>query len=155
MRSGGRFLARLAAGLVVLAAGIAMAAADSTVEQQRAARLAGELRCLVCQNQSVAESSAAFAVDLRRQIEERVAAGDDDNTILAYLASRYGDFVLYRPRFDARTALLWLGPFLLLAAGLWLFGRSLSAHRRLAEMPLRSEPVAETREAAAGPRSLS
>jgi cytochrome c-type biogenesis protein CcmH len=72
----------------------------------------------VCQNQSLAESEAPLAADLREEVREQLAAGKSDAEIKQYLTDRYGDFVLYRPRFAARTWLLWLGPFLLLAVGI-------------------------------------
>lgn len=83
----------------------------------REAKLANELRCLVCQNQSIAESNAELAVDLRRQIRELIAQGRSDAEIRDYMTARYGDFVLYRPPLKGTTMLLWFGPGLLLALG--------------------------------------
>ena len=80
--------------------------------------LAAELRCLVCQNQTIADSHADLAVDLRKQIRSMLAQGQDEDAIRAYMTARYGDFVLYKPPFKAATALLWVGPPLLLAAAL-------------------------------------
>jgi len=85
-------------------------------EEQRIRRLEEKLRCLVCQNQTLADSNAELAGDLRKQVREQVAAGKTDQEIIDYLVQRYGDFVLYEPPFKATTALLWVGPFLLLAA---------------------------------------
>ena len=76
--------------------------------------LIAELRCLVCQNQNLADSDADLAKDLRRKTEEMLKAGRSDKDILAFMQERYGDFVLYRPPFNGMTALLWLGPFMLL-----------------------------------------
>jgi cytochrome c-type biogenesis protein CcmH len=87
------------------------------VKEARAVRLASELRCLVCQNQTIADSNADLAVDLRRQVREQIAAGRSDTQIIDYMTERYGDFVLYRPPFKASTALLWGGPLLLLVIG--------------------------------------
>ena len=84
--------------------------------EQRILRLSEKLRCLVCQNQSLADSPAELAVDLRRQVREQVKAGRSDEQIVDYMVQRYGDFVLYEPPFKASTILLWLGPFVLLAA---------------------------------------
>ena len=84
---------------------------------KRTTALAHELRCLVCQNQTLAESNAPLAVDLRGQIREQLAAGKSESDVKAYMAARYGDFVLYRPPFKASTLLLWMGPFLLLFLG--------------------------------------
>jgi len=92
--------------------------ADDPVLEQRLQALSAELRCLVCQNESLAASRADLAVDLRNQIRERMRQGQSDQEIVDYLVSRYGDFVLYRPPFKLTTVLLWLGPLLLLVAGL-------------------------------------
>ena len=88
-----------------------------------------ELRCLVCQNQSIAESNAELAVDLRRQIREQIAEGRDDRQIIDYMVERYGDFVLYRPPLKASTVVLWLGPPLLFLFGLALLLRYLRGRR--------------------------
>ena len=93
---------------------------DAVVEA-RLKRLAEELRCLVCQNQTIADSSAPLALDLRNQIRTQIAQGRSDDEIRAYMVDRYGDFVLYRPPFKATTALLWLAPFLLIAGGAGIF----------------------------------
>ena len=88
--------------------------------QQAEARLKGlalELRCLVCQNQTLADSSAPLAEDLRREVREMIAKNMTDQEIIDFLVARYGDFVLYRPPLKATTTLLWLGPFLLLVVG--------------------------------------
>lgn len=86
--------------------------------EQRIMAIAAELRCLVCQNESIAGSRAGLAVDLRQQIREQVAAGKTDEEIMTYMVDRYGDFVRYRPPLKATTLLLWFGPAVLLAAGL-------------------------------------
>ena len=86
--------------------------------------LVEEIRCLVCQNQSIADSNADLARDLRGKVDEMLRAGRSDDQILAYMVDRYGNFVRYRPPFDAATALLWCGPFVLAAAALaWLVFR--------------------------------
>jgi cytochrome c-type biogenesis protein CcmH len=102
--------------------GIAFAQDNPDVEK-RVAHLANELRCLVCQNQTIADSNAPLAVDLRNQIREQVKRGASDREILDFMTARYGDFVLYRPPFKAATLALWLGPFLLLAAAAWFLAR--------------------------------
>jgi cytochrome c-type biogenesis protein CcmH len=84
---------------------------------RRLRALSDELRCLVCQNQTLADSNAELAVDLRRQVETMIARGDSDAQIKTYLVDRYGDFVLYRPPVQNNTALLWFGPFALLVIG--------------------------------------
>jgi cytochrome c-type biogenesis protein CcmH len=93
-------------------------AADDPALEKRVMALSAELRCLVCQNQSLADSHADLAVDLRNQVRVLMQQGKTDAEIKAYLTDRYGDFVLYRPPVKSTTWLLWLGPFLLLAAGL-------------------------------------
>ena len=86
--------------------------------EARARALSRELRCMVCQNQSIDDSDAPLARDLRILVRERLTAGDSDRAVLDYLTARYGDFVLLKPRFAWHTALLWLLPALLLAAGI-------------------------------------
>ena len=92
------------------------AAADPVLER-RVMSLANELRCLVCQNQTIADSNAPLAEDLRNQVREKIRQGASDSEIVDYMVARYGDFVLYRPPFKLTTVLLWFGPLLLLAAG--------------------------------------
>lgn len=84
-------------------------------QEQRAREISKSLRCLVCQNQSIEDSNATLAKDLRRIVRERVQAGDSDDQVREYLVARYGDWVLLKPPFNVRTAALWIGPFVLLA----------------------------------------
>ena len=100
------------------AAGDAVPTVADPMTNKRAVQLGEKLRCLVCQNQSIEESNAELAVDLRRQIREMIAQGKSDANIIDFMVQRYGDFVLYQPPFNAATLLLWLGPALLFAAGL-------------------------------------
>ena len=86
--------------------------------QARYEQLTDELRCLVCQNQSIADSTADLADDLRRQVRGLLEDGASDDEILDYMVARYGDFVRYRPAFNDKTAMLFIGPFVLLGAGL-------------------------------------
>lgn len=102
---------------------------------KRVAALAEELRCLVCQNQTLAESNAPLAVDLRNQVREQLAQGASEQQVRDFMVARYGDFVLYRPPFKASTAALWLGPFLLLVLGIALLARRV-ARQRAAEPAL-------------------
>lgn len=104
---------------------------DPTLEA-RMVRVTSELRCLVCQNQTIADSHADLAVDLRAQVREQLKAGRSDEQIIDYMTARYGDFVLYRPPFKATTALLWLGPALMLAIGLVALAIVLRRRSRLA-----------------------
>ena len=129
------------AGPATTSAGIATAsdpgvapavAADPKLEADMM-ELSHKLRCLVCQNQSIAESNAPLAVDLRNQVREQLAAGKDKDDVIDYLVERYGDFVLYEPPFNAATGLLWVGPFALLLAGAgWLAWRLRRRRREIA-----------------------
>ena len=91
-------------------------AADPALEA-RMTRITAELRCLVCQNQTIADSNAGLAVDLRRETREMLRQGKSDAEIIAYMTARYGDFVLYRPPLKSTTMLLWFGPALMLLGG--------------------------------------
>ena len=91
---------------------------ENAADEARYTALLEEYRCLKCQNQSLADSAASLAQDLRAQIYERVLAGEPKSAIDEYLVSRYGEFVLYRPRLSTATALLWIGPFVLLGIAL-------------------------------------
>jgi cytochrome c-type biogenesis protein CcmH len=95
----------------------------SPEQRDRYHRLAEELRCLVCQNQTLADSNAELAADLRHQVENQILAGRSDDEIKAYLVQRYGDFVLYRPPMQRNTWPLWLGPFALLLVGALVWWR--------------------------------
>ena len=97
--------------------------------ERRALALERELRCLVCQNQTLAESNAPLAMDLRIQIREQLAAGKSEREITDYLVARYGDFVLYRPPLKATTLFLWAGPFLFLLGGFYLLVRVVRRRR--------------------------
>lgn len=111
-----RFLNRtLAALLLTTGAG---AQAPDAGQEARYRALINELRCLVCQNQSISDSDAPLAEDLRRQVRSQIAAGRNDEEIKTYMTERYGEFVLYRPRFAARTLALWSAPALLVLVGL-------------------------------------
>ena len=138
----------------------AQPAADDPALEKRLTTLASELRCLVCQNQSLADSHADLAVDLRNQVREQMKAGKSDDEIRDWLTARYGDFVLYRPPLKPRTVLLWLGPFLLLlagVAGLILYLRR--RERQVVQQPLTDEQRARVQallrgdNASAGPDS--
>lgn len=124
-------------------------AADAELEE-RVMDLAHKLRCLVCQNQSIADSNAPLAIDLRNQVREQLAAGKDEDAVVDYLVARYGDFVLYLPPFKGVTLLLWIGPALLLVgcAG-WLVIR---LRRRVKEEGphLTADERAEARELLGG-----
>lgn len=97
----------------------------SAEQEARYRTLIHELRCLVCQNQTIADSNAELAADLRKQVHDQIAAGQTDAQIRHYVTDRYGDFVLYKPPMSARTLLLWAGPFLFVALALLIVLRLL------------------------------
>jgi len=112
---------------------------DPAIEA-RMKNLTKQLRCLVCQNETLADSQAQLAEDLRREIREQIKAGKSDREILAYATQRYGDFILYNPPVKATTYLLWFGPFLLLVIGTVLLFRFLKQRRAMIEVkPLTAE----------------
>jgi cytochrome c-type biogenesis protein CcmH len=117
--------------------------------EERVTALATELRCLVCQNQTLADSSAPLAVDLRNTIREQLARGASEREVLDFMTARYGDFVLYRPPLKATTVLLWLGPFLLLVVGAFLLLRSV--RKRPESPPLGEEERARAARLLDGP----
>lgn len=98
-------------------AGEARPLTDDPAAEARLKHLAVELRCLVCQNQTLADSNAPLAEDLRREVRDMIAKNMSDQEIIEFLTARYGDFVLYRPPLKATTTLLWVGPFVLLIVG--------------------------------------
>jgi cytochrome c-type biogenesis protein CcmH len=107
-------------------------AAEDPALEARMVKIAAELRCLVCQNQTIADSSAGLAIDLRNQVREMLQSGKSDREIIDYMTARYGDFVLYRPPVKATTAILWFGPALLLAGGVVIL---IVVLRRRSKMP--------------------
>jgi cytochrome c-type biogenesis protein CcmH len=104
--------------------------------EKRAMALAEELRCLVCQNQTIADSHAELAIDLKNQIREKLKAGMSEEQILQFMVARYGDFVLYKPPVKATTVPLWFGPFALLFAALAGLFYYLRRRRSAASQPL-------------------
>ncbi len=114
--------------------------ADNPQVEARLKHLAVELRCLVCQNQTLADSNAPLAEDLRREIREMIAKNMSDRDIIDFLVARYGDFVLYRPPLKPTTTLLWVGPFLLLIVGATALVLVLrKRQRKLADVSLSEE----------------
>ncbi len=114
-----------ALALIAMASPIAFAVQpdeilDDPVLEAQAREISAELRCLVCQNQSIDDSDAPLAHDLRLLVRERLKAGDDEQAVIDFIVARYGEFVLLRPRFSAKTYLLWLAPLLLLGGGGYL-----------------------------------
>ncbi len=131
-------LKSLLALLCLLAAPLWAAAADAPplakdpALEARVMTIAEELRCLVCQNETLAASQAPLAVDLRGQIRVKLAAGQSEQQIVDFMVERYGDFVRYRPPFKASTALLWVGPFVLLGLAAWVLVRTIRRRRAAA-----------------------
>jgi cytochrome c-type biogenesis protein CcmH len=119
---------------LVMAVSAPRAQEDPALDK-RVAGLAHELRCLVCQNQTLADSNAPLAVDLRNQIREQLKGGASERDVIDFMVARYGDFVLYRPPLKASTLALWIGPFLLLGLGAIVLLRRLM-RRRATEPPL-------------------
>ena len=116
--------------------------AEDPVIEGRLIKLAEDLRCLVCQNESLAGSHAELAEDLRREIRQQMKAGKNDKEVVEYLTARYGDFVLYRPPFKPVTWLLWLGPVLFLGIGASIWYLALRKRHALKENPVDEKQIA-------------
>ena len=104
---------------------------DDLADESRFNELANELRCMVCQNQSIADSNAELARDFRNQVKEKINQGQSNEDIRQYMIARNGDYILYRPPFNMATALLWTGPFLLVIIGLYIVFRILKRPARV------------------------
>lgn len=114
-------------------ADVAAPVAANPALEKRVMALTLELRCLVCQNQTIADSHADLAVDLKNQVREMLAQGKSEKEVIDYMVQRYGDFVLYRPPVKSTTWLLWFGPFLLMISGIVFLGWKLSRRSPAAE----------------------
>ena len=123
----------------------ANSAADPALEA-RVMKVAEELRCLVCQNETIAASHADLAVDLRKQIRTKLGEGQSERQILDFMVERYGDFVLYRPALKATTVLLWVGPFALLLVAGFALTRAIRGRQRQAAAPLSPSEAARARQ---------
>lgn len=116
------------------------AVTDDPVVEARLKHLSKELRCLVCQNETLADSQAGLAEDLRREIREQIRAGKSDEEIMNFLTQRYGQFILYRPEVTPTTYLLWFGPFVLLLIGMFALFRYIRQRRdTIPDKPLTAE----------------
>lgn len=133
---------RFLACLLALFCTTAFAQQPDPALRDRLKRLEEELRCLVCQNQTLADSTAPLAEDLRREVRELAAQGKNDQEIKDYLVARYGDFVLYKPPVKETTWLLWFGPFVLLAGGAVVWGLVLRRRNRRDPEPGEPDPAA-------------
>ena len=150
MRSTGRIALRfgvLLLALARLAAGEGVAAPPPVDEygqlkdhalQSRFERITGELRCLVCQNESIADSNVELAGDLRRQVREMLADGKSDDAIFDFMTDRYGEFVRFRPPLEPKTLLIWGAPFIMLLLGVGIIYRVV---RHRSHMPLDDDPA--------------
>jgi cytochrome c-type biogenesis protein CcmH len=125
--------------------------AEDPVVEERLNKLSKELRCLQCQNETLAESRAGLAEDLRREIREQIRAGKSDEEIVAFLTQRYGEFILYRPPVRPVTYLLWFGPFVLLLLGLFILFQYVRRRRDLIlEEPLTKSEKRQAEELLSG-----
>ena len=100
----------------------------SIIDEQRYHKLTNELRCLVCQNQTVADSNAGLAVDLRNQVANQISSGKTDDEILAYMEERYGEFVLYNPQMSVENLGLWIGPFVVVVIAILIASNTIKKH---------------------------
>jgi cytochrome c-type biogenesis protein CcmH len=133
-------------GLMALQGAVAAPAQPTAADPALEARMmeiAAELRCLVCQNQTIADSHAGLAIDLRNQVREMLRQGKSRDDVIAYMTARYGDFVLYRPPMKESTALLWLGPALLFATGVGLLVVMLRKRARAGDEQFEPDPEPE------------
>jgi cytochrome c-type biogenesis protein CcmH len=134
----------------------AVPAAPDPALEARMQRIAAELRCLVCQNQTIADSHSGLAEDLRREVRDQLQRGASDEQVVQYMTDRYGDFVRYRPPFKASTLVLWIGPGVLLVAGLAILATVLRRRSKLAAdqfEPDEGEWVSESTGAQSGERT--
>ncbi|MBC7781846.1 MAG: cytochrome c-type biogenesis protein CcmH [Proteobacteria bacterium] len=123
--------------------------ADDPVLEKRLVALTKELRCLVCQNESIADSQAALAVDMRNEIRTQLRAGMSDAQVIAFMVERYGNFVRFRPPLAATTIALWFGPAALLLIGIGLLVRHLRQRRSLTDANAARSSVLSEEERAA------
>lgn len=139
MKSQAKMTFRMLSIMLLWSLACSLAVAISTTgllpeQEQRYHNLLRELRCLVCQNQSIAESDAGLAVDLRDEVKSMIIDGADDNEIFKFMTERYGDFVLYQPPFKPQNYLLWVAPFILLLIGLIVLIKNVKQQNRAIKM---------------------
>ncbi|OJU89894.1 MAG: hypothetical protein BGO13_01985 [Burkholderiales bacterium 66-5] len=126
--------------------------ANNPALEQHVMEIAQELRCLVCQNETIAASHADLAVDLRQQIRTKLQEGETPAQIRKFMVDRYGEFVLYKPRLSTKTFLLWIGPFVLLVLGFFVLWRTLRQRTAEADTSLSEQDVQRARELLGIPR---
>jgi cytochrome c-type biogenesis protein CcmH len=127
-------------------AGVEVHKFENPEQEQQYKRLVTELRCLVCQNQNLADSNAELAQDLRQEVYEMIQNGATDQEIISFMVARYGDFVLYRPPFKTTTAFLWVGPFIILAVGVVILLLFVRKRRQTASVELDATEQARARQ---------
>ncbi len=126
-------------GTSAFAVGVDEKRLSDPAEEARAQEIMKQLRCLVCQNQSIVDSDAGLAKDIRIIVRERILAGDTDQQVLTFMTERYGDWVLLKPPFDGATIILWLSPLLLLGIGFFIVMRNQRTRKVKASAPLSDE----------------
>lgn len=132
--------------VTALYAGVEIQTFDNAQQQQQYKKLIDELRCLVCQNQNLADSDAELAQDLRKKVADMIASNKTEDEIIEYMVARYGDFVLYRPPFKLQTLLLWLGPFLILVIAVLVLVKNIKAQQAKEKLTIRSEQADKARQ---------
>ncbi len=129
MRIIATFICFFAMSLAALAVGVDEGRLTDPAQEARAQDIMKQLRCLVCQNESIVDSNAALAKDLRMIVRERITLGDSDQQVLDFMTSRYGDWVLLKPPFEGATIVLWFSPLILLLVGFYVVYRNLKKQK--------------------------
>ena len=143
----GLFLGFAMTGVGLAQSNTAPSVSDNPALEKKVLEVSNELRCLVCQNQTIADSNADLAVDLKNQVRQQLSEGRSKQEILKYMTERYGDFVLYKPPFNAATVMLWVGPFLLMLLGLILLVRQIKQRKQeLAQETFSAEDIERARQ---------
>ncbi|MDG1438949.1 MAG: cytochrome c-type biogenesis protein CcmH [Emcibacteraceae bacterium] len=137
------FIIWTALSISVYAVGVDEKRLDNPADEARAQEVMKQLRCLVCQNQSIVDSDAGLARDLRVIVRERIILGESDDEVLRFMTDRYGDWVLLKPPFDGATIVLWLSPILLLLIGFLFVYRNQRSRKIIAAEPLSDEEQAK------------
>ena len=139
-------LVLLIAAVVPATAAVEILDFDNPTEEARYKRLIAELRCTVCQNQNLADSNAELARDLRNKVYTMIRDGKTDEEIYAFMVERYGNYILYRPPLKTSTALLWVGPFLIMGVGVAVLLNVIRRRRRMAAEAVEEDRLARARE---------
>jgi cytochrome c-type biogenesis protein CcmH len=139
-------LVLLIAAIVPATAAVEILDFDNPTDEARYKRLIAELRCTVCQNQNLADSNAELARDLRNKVYTMIRDGKTDEEIYAFMVQRYGNYILYRPPLKTSTALLWVGPFLIMGVGVAVLLNVVRRRRRMAAEAVEEDRLARARE---------